>query len=282
MDPITLMTLGLGVGQLGYGFFQNQAGKQRAKRVVREGYQIPDEYYQNLGLAEQMAQGGIPQNDLQFMHQNALRQLSSQLSAGLRSGADANTAGDYYGAYLNSLGDIGVRNAQMQFQNVNALANAREALAGQKLTQFGYNDAKLRDQAQLATMEQQQGMQNIFGGLNTAASGMAQGEQRKLYKQAIDNQTKALGLDLNKGIIDALGSVPNLQPPAPSTSSSSGVYPGEAQAPQAASDMQSAASYLKQNSLTSPGTDDSGYLWRKYGGDGKLFEWTSPYGPGRN
>jgi hypothetical protein len=202
MDPITLLMLGLGLGQTVYGFIQNGKGKQDARRNIRDPYQIPDETYQNVGMMQQLAQEGMPENELNFVHQNALRGLSASLSAGLQVGGDANTVGDYYQNYLDKLTEIGVRSAGMRFSNINNLANAREDLVNQRQIQFGYDDAKKRDEAQLATIEQQQGMANIFGGINTAATSVVQGENRKLYKDQIDKQNYALSPDRNAGVND--------------------------------------------------------------------------------
>lgn len=269
MDPITLMMLGLGLGQTVYGFIQNAHGKQLARRTVRDAYQIPDEAFQNLGMWEQLGQEGMPQNELDFIHQNALRGLSASLSTGLQLGADPNSVGDYYQNYLDKLGDIGVRSATMRFSNLNNLANAREELINQRQIQFGYDDAKKRDEAQLATLEQNQGMQNVFGGINTAASGVVQGQNRKLYQDQIENQKIALGLDQNQGI-------PTQQMP-PRTYRSDPIIgnrvPGVGQN---IDNTRVIANWLNRNNLSTNSTDSSSYFWRKYGQEGNLFWWTTP------
>lgn len=268
MDPITLMMIGLGLGQTVYGFVQNAKGKQAARRNIRDPYSIPDEAYQNLGMWEQLGQEGMPQNELDFIHQNATRGLSASLSAGLQVGADANSVNDYYQSYLDKLGDIGVRSASMRFSNLNNLANAREQIINQKQIQFGYEDAKKRDEAQLATMEQQQGMQNIFGGINTAATSVVQGQNRQLYKDQIDKQNQALSLDRNEGVTTGMPQ----RSYVPSVEMSSNIpAPGRN-----IDNTQVINNWLNRNNLSTNSSDNSSYFWRKYGQEGNLFWWTTP------
>jgi hypothetical protein len=182
MDPVTILSVGAGIGKLVYGGLQEIAGNRTAAENQRPFYNIPSEIYKNVGTYEELAQRGLPEDTLNQIHQKAVRSLSQSLSTGLQLGADANTVDDYYQSYLNNATDVATRDAMIRFNNINSLAESRRQLADQEFIQFGYNkDAPYKDKAQLAAQEKTQGINNIFGGIDLAASGIANEESRKLY-----------------------------------------------------------------------------------------------------
>ena len=198
MDPITLLMMTAGLGKSIWGGIQLARGAAMAKRNQRPVYDIPDEYYINVGTYEQMAQEGLPASDLDRIHQESMRGLSASLSTGLQLGASANTTNDYYRSYLDNLGEIGIKNSMARFQNINALAGSREALANQEFVQFGYNkDAPYKDRAQLAATEKSEGIQNVAGGIDMGISAIAGQESRDLYKEQINRNNGAMSNETN-------------------------------------------------------------------------------------
>jgi hypothetical protein len=212
MDPVTMLTIGMGVAKMGQGIAQNVKANQIQNRNIRPEYEIPEEYYENVAAAEQLAQRGFDEDSLSRQNNMALRGLSATLSAGLQMGMNPNQVGDYYSQYLDQMGDIAVKDIQLKFGNIDRMMQTRDALANQKFIQFGYNeDAPYKDRAQLATTMKQQATQNIMGGIDTAVGGFVAGEQRELYDRQIAVQEKALGLG-NLPTIDR-GTTVNLSNP---------------------------------------------------------------------
>ena len=187
--------MGLGVGKAIYGGLQMNRAKKARDQNVRPEYDIPDEFYENESMYEELAQEGLPQDELSRLHQQSMRGLSASLSAGLQMGGSANTVNDYYQSYLDNASDIGLKNSLQRFANINQLANARNAVAEQEFIKFSYNeDAPYKDRAQAATQGQVQGMANLTGGIDTAFSAFAYDKAADTYQDRINTQNKTLGL----------------------------------------------------------------------------------------
>lgn len=273
LDPITLLSVGAGLAQSAFGFVQKEKGKQRAKMNIREDYKIPNSVYDNLGMWEQMGQRGLPENSLEFINQNAIRGLSQSLSTGLQLGASPNSVNDYYQSYLDKLGEIGVKDAQQRFSNLNNLSNAREALANQQFIKFGFKDSKWKDEAQLSAMEQTQGMQNIFGGADTALSGIVSGKNRQLYQKQIDYNEKVLGINqpVNTGVAETVPTAGNI----PIDPGSFGATSGKFADPYKANGGGYISNYLKKNGISNTDNNANEYFWQKYAGENPQW-WLTP------
>lgn len=185
-----------GLGKAIYGGIKNASGNRMGKNNDRPDYEIPDEVFENVGMFEEMAQGGLPQDELSRLHQNSLRGLTSSLSAGLQMGADASTVGDYYQRYLDANSDLGVKNSLQRFSNLNTLANARNALIEQKFIEFSYDrDQPYKDKAQAAAMQKKEGVEDIFSGADTMLGAYAYGEASRTYQEEIDANNRALSVN---------------------------------------------------------------------------------------
>lgn len=195
VDPITLLSVGAGLGQLAYGAIQNARAKKQAQMNPRPDYVVPQEYAENLSDAEARAQTGFGDDTLTRMHQNALRGLSASLTAGLQAGAMPNTVNDYYQSYLDNAGEVGMKDSLQRFQNVNSLFAARDQMAQQKFIEFGYNrDAPFKDAAQASSLQGQQSLTTIGQGVSGIINSFANDTARKLYTRQTESNNASLSV----------------------------------------------------------------------------------------
>lgn len=185
--PIILPTI-LGVAQAGVGVAQMIQGAKTAKNNVRPDYVIPEEYQQNLDLATNEASFGLSDAAKQILTQGADRGLGYNVGAALQFGMNPNQIGDFYSRYLDSLSGIALTDQQLRDQKRQELYGIRKDLAGQKITEFLYDkDAPFKDKAQLAATQQQQGLQNLFGGADVVGSSFIQNQYDDVYGQFLND-----------------------------------------------------------------------------------------------
>jgi hypothetical protein len=111
-------------------------------------------------------------------------------------------------------------------------------------------------------------MSNIFGGINTAATSVVQGENRRLYKEEIDKQNTALGVSQNAGLgtydIPPRTRVPSVDIP-PNYGTNMSTNP-----------TGYIKNWLQKNNLSNNNMDTSDFFWRKYGSENEIFWKTAP------
>ena len=171
MLPLALIPLAASAVQAGVGLAQAAKGKASLKKSNRPVYQTPEEIKKNTAMAEQEATYGLG---------GASKQLYSQ-------GADRSTAAALYGAGTRKAGLAGlsgvVQAGQDAALNMAAMdqdaqaakkriaMGARSEQAGYKNQEFEYNKAMPYEQKVTSAQANiGAGMQNVMGGLNTAAT----------------------------------------------------------------------------------------------------------------
>ena len=182
-EPISLLT-GLALGSSALkcigGLFQSSSAKSIFRKLKDPGYQIPEEFGQNLAQAEQMARQGMPSQEynlattnIQRGTQAGLRQLSrmSNPFAGIAGIARTQT---------DALSRLDAQNAAVRRQNMLQAMGARRELAGQKLAMQQYAQQRYMDQVNMANALRGAGIQNTFGALgNIASIGMSEANKNK-------------------------------------------------------------------------------------------------------
>lgn len=166
MNPLSIIQGGIGVIQMLGGIF--------SKPKKRPGYDIPDEFNQNVGLAQSIKHMGMS-SEQYGAQQNAIgRNMATGINAlqGRRS-ALAGVASLAFGANDNML-RLNEAAAKMQQQNMisgtQMEMGANNQLAGQKLRKMEWE--KLRPFSEKLQQSQSligAGMQNVMGGINTEA-----------------------------------------------------------------------------------------------------------------
>lgn len=153
------------------GFLQARRGRRLAKQNVRPMYQIPDEYKQNLAIAEDMARTGLGQQQYNQASQNITRNQT----AGLRALSRSANPGAGIASLLRSSNDatnnLNVQDANAQRQNQMFAIQQRGVLGQQKLAKQNWDRLqRYQEQAQAAAALQGAGQQNMFGALNNLSS----------------------------------------------------------------------------------------------------------------
>ncbi len=174
-----------GIAKLGVGIAQRRKGKKLEEATERPDYEIPEEIFQNLNQAQQMALQGLPAEQKQQYIQNL--QQSGQFALSQMGSRKAGLTGV---AQLNQQQQFGFQNmlamdAQARQQNQMQVMQQRQNVAGFRDQAFQLNQLNpfYEDTARAQAL-QGAGMQNIMGGLNTIGgaaitygSGIDQGVQ---------------------------------------------------------------------------------------------------------
>lgn len=148
------------------GLFQSAKGKKLARNNPRPAYEIPKEFEQNLAIAENMGQVGLPQQQYNQAVQNFSRNQANALRAFGRSGNPRGLAGIVRAGNDATLG-LDVADANARLNNQRNTLGYRTMLGQQKLAQQDWNKLqKYQENAQIAANLQNSGAQNTFGGLN--------------------------------------------------------------------------------------------------------------------
>lgn len=169
------ISAGVGVASLGISIgksiSQNKKASAIEKANSRPTYQIPEEYKQNLAIANHMAQIGLPQQ----RYNNQLNAINRNQASGIQAlGRSQNPSGSIASivrAGNDANNNLNAQDAQVKQQNQLGLINQNAAMGNQKLAQQQYNNfdryTEKFNQAQAYRGAANQNMQN---GLNSAAS----------------------------------------------------------------------------------------------------------------
>lgn len=138
------VSAGIGAVSLATGVAKGISASSKANAIDRNNkrptYQIPDEYKQNLALAKQMAQIGLPQQAYN-QQQNAI--ASNQAGAVSALGNSANPGANLAAivrAGDNATGQLNAQDALARQQGTKSVMAANNAIANQKLQAQQYND----------------------------------------------------------------------------------------------------------------------------------------------
>lgn len=127
------------VGGIVRGIGQNNKANDIEKNNARPTYQIPDEYNQNLAIANHMAQTGIPQQQ----YQNQLNAINRNQAAGVQAlGRSQNPTGSIASivrAGNDAANQLNAQDAMAQQNNQRFAMGQRGMLGQQRLAQQQYN-----------------------------------------------------------------------------------------------------------------------------------------------
>jgi hypothetical protein len=171
MNPLSILGLIPSLFQAGYGIYQNSQANKLAANTTMPQYNIPAGYQQNVDLASNMAQTGLPQSTTNYFTQNANRGLTTGINAVEKTGQGVNAVSNLYGDELQGFGKIASEDALAKQANEQGLMTARNALSNQQALQWNQNQ-NLPYLRNLNTINQLKfgGAQNVFGGLSGLAT----------------------------------------------------------------------------------------------------------------
>jgi len=183
-----LITSGLsGLAKTVLGADQIADGRETLRNAVRPAYEIQDEYYDNVGIANNMAQSGLPAATKDFYSTQAERGLTSSTDALLRSGGGMNAIADIYDRYNQSNMRLAAEDANMQARNIDRLIENNRNLAGQKTTKWSIDKYEpYKDKLRAGTQAVANGTNNVFNGLSGIASTLANASIAASQKQNAD------------------------------------------------------------------------------------------------
>lgn len=154
---------------------ENSQANAINKSNVRPTYTIPQEYYQNLNIANQLAQQGIPQqqynNQVNSINQNQAGGIAALNGSSNPGSGVASVVGQSNKANAN----LNAADSGQRLDNLRYAMQVRGQLAQQKLAQQQYNlFDKYTEQFNKAAALQGASNQN-FQGAVSSASGLASG-----------------------------------------------------------------------------------------------------------
>ena len=162
--------LGLGaIGSIGQGIaglIQSGKAKKAMKRLQDPGYKIPKEFAQNLAIAENMAQTGMPAEQYNKGQQDINRAGTAGFRALSRSSNPAAGAASLLRGQTDALNNLNVANASARRQNILGAMGARREFAGQKLAQQQYAQQKYANEYNQLNALRGAGIQNTIGGIS--------------------------------------------------------------------------------------------------------------------
>lgn len=164
------------VGGIVRGIDQNKKASQIEKNNVRPTYQIPDEYKQNLTIANHMAQIGLPQQQ----YNNQLNAINRNQASGIQAlGRSQNPTGSIASivrAGNDANNQLNAQDAQARQQNIFGVINQNAAMANQKLAQQQYNNfdkyTENFNQAQAYRGAANQNFNNVSNGIFQVGAGL--------------------------------------------------------------------------------------------------------------
>lgn len=183
-------TLPLAVLQAGLGTWQYLNAIHQSKMNQRPLYSINQEYQYNLDLLKSSL--GLPQSALNLYYQNTGQQRSQGIDALLAGGGSANQISQFLNQGNRDNQNILAMDAMQRKQDLQGIIGAQTMLANEKDKAWQLNKyAPYADKAQAIAQEKQAGIQNIFGGLNSASGAFATDATSKLA----DSLSGASGMD---------------------------------------------------------------------------------------
>ena len=159
----------LSIGSAALAGRQGRRQQKEAEAMMRNlkdpGFQIPEEYAQNLAQAEQLARVGMPAEQYNLAATNIQRGTQAGLrQLGRMSNPFAGIAG-LARTQTDALANLDAANAAARRQNIMGAMGARSQLAQAKLAQQQYGQQRFFEQMNQAQALQGAGMQNVAGGL---------------------------------------------------------------------------------------------------------------------
>lgn len=177
----------------GQGIMQGIKGNKLAKQNKRPTYEIPNEFKQNLAIAENMGRIGLPQQQYNQAQQNFQRNQASALRQFNRMGNPRGLAGIVRAGNDATMG-LDVADAQARMSNQRNAMGYRSQIGQQQLAKQNWDKMQLfGEKADAAAALQGAGRQNVMGGL-TELSQLGQMALLNGGKTGVNNQNMATGV----------------------------------------------------------------------------------------
>jgi hypothetical protein len=152
------------------GLAQGLKGSKLAKKNIRPTYEIPQEFQQNLAIAENMGRVGLPQQQYIQGLQNIQRGQTAGLRQLGRMGRGGSVAGLARAGMDATLG-LDVADANARMRNQQSAMGYRSLMGQQQLAKQQYDKfAKYEEEAAAAEALKGAGRQNVMGGLSDLAN----------------------------------------------------------------------------------------------------------------
>lgn len=164
----------IGAGSALYGIGKSISQSSQANKIdknnPRPTYSIPDEYVQNVNMAKQMAQIGLPQEQ----YNNQLNAINKNQASGVSTLNNSANPGSSLAAIVragdDATGDLNAQDASARQNNERYLIGQNGVLGQQKLAQQQYNKFdKYSEDYNKAAALRGAGAQNLQNGINGAA-----------------------------------------------------------------------------------------------------------------
>jgi hypothetical protein len=161
-----------GFGQILFGGGQRREAARRRRLNIRPTFNIQDEYFNNVNLAENMARSGLPEASQQFYTTNAERGLSAGLDVALRTGAG--NISSLYDTYNRGISAIAARDAELRDENLKYLIGRNLELADQKTQKWVIDKYEpYKDEARAISELDAAGTSNQWNGINTITGALS-------------------------------------------------------------------------------------------------------------
>ena len=148
------------------GLLQGAKGSKLAKKNIRPTYEIPQEFQQNLAIAENMGRVGLPQQQYTQGLQNIQRSQTAGLRQLGRMGRGGNVAGLARAGMDATLG-LDVADANARMSNQRAAMGYRSQIGQQQLAKQQYDKfGRYEEDAAAAEALKGAGRQNVMGAFS--------------------------------------------------------------------------------------------------------------------
>jgi hypothetical protein len=160
--------IGLGAGALKGigGLFQQGQAKRQLKRLKDPNYNIPDEFSQNVGVAENLSRMGMPTEQYNLASTNIQRGTQAGLRQLGRMGNPFAAIQGLSRGQSDAFASLDASNAATRRQNILQAMGARREMAGQRLAQQQYAQQRFAENVNQANALRGAGLQNMAGGLS--------------------------------------------------------------------------------------------------------------------
>lgn len=149
------------------GLFQIGKGNRLAKANKRPDYEIPQEFQQNLNVANSMAQNGLPQQQYNNALNNFNRNAGGALSVLRRGYNPAAGVASVLNATNNATLDLDMKDAMDKDSNMRNAMQYRSLMGQQRLAKWDWDKRqKYLENAQAAGAYQGAGRQNLAGAMD--------------------------------------------------------------------------------------------------------------------
>lgn len=148
------------------GLLQGAKGSKLAKKNIRPTYEIPQEFQQNLAIAENMGRVGLPQQQYTQGLQNIQRSQTAGLRQFGRMGRGGSVAGLARAGMDATLG-LDVADANARMSNQRAAMGYRSQIGQQQLAKQQYDKfGRYEEDAAAAEALKGAGRQNVMGAFS--------------------------------------------------------------------------------------------------------------------